>query len=119
MPRKKRPGTLATLLNALVGMEVVLELKTDVQVLGFVEWADNAMKCVPRHPGPHHQRALAAAFSLSMAQLPTSRPVHRTNRMLRSLLSSTSMVRVQLTRPNVRGSGALVPSFTGFCSHSR
>lgn len=44
MPRKKRPGTLATLLNALVGMEVVLELKSDVQVLGFVEWADNAMK---------------------------------------------------------------------------
>lgn len=37
------------LLEAFVGMEVVLELKTDAQVLGYVEWADGGMKCVPPH----------------------------------------------------------------------
>jgi len=48
MGKKRKPRTLGVLLEAFVGMEVVLELKTDAQVLGYVEWADGGMKCVPR-----------------------------------------------------------------------
>jgi len=42
--RKRGANSLAVLLQAFCGMEVVLELKTDVEVLGVVDWADGAMK---------------------------------------------------------------------------
>lgn len=43
MPRRGKPS-LAVLVQAFEGMEVAIELKNDVTVLGFVDYSDDNMK---------------------------------------------------------------------------